>query len=305
MHRELSKSRTSPQPSPFDRLRVYGSFVRFSHSVFALPFALAGMLLALRGRGLFPFFPAGLFWIVVAMVAARSAAMGFNRLVDARMDALNPRTAMRELPRGAMTMREAIAFVVAASVVFVAAAWRLNPLCFALSPVALAIAFWYSLAKRYTTWTQLFLGLSMAVAPVGGWLAAGGRGGWEPWLLAAAIGMWVGGFDVLYACQDLEFDRAHGLRSIPVRFGVRASLAISRAMHTIAVACLLALALVAPLGPIYLAGVAAVAAMLVYEQSLVRADDLSQVKRAFDLNGYVGILYLLVLTVALYGPWQR
>jgi 4-hydroxybenzoate polyprenyltransferase len=288
-----------------NRLRTYASFVRVSHSVFALPFALAGMLLALRERGPYPFFPAGLLWIVVAMVAARSAAMGFNRLVDARMDALNPRTAMRELPRGAMTVREAIAFVTLASVVFVLAAWRLNPLCFALSPVALGIVFWYSLAKRYTTWTQLFLGLAMAVAPVGGWLAAGGRGGWEPWLLASAIGTWVGGFDVLYACQDLEFDRAHGLRSIPVRFGVSTSLAISRVMHTIAVACLLALALVAPLGPIYLAGVAAVAVMLLYEQSLVRADDLSQVKRAFDLNGYVGILYLLVLTVALYGPWQR
>jgi 4-hydroxybenzoate polyprenyltransferase len=284
--------------------RVYASFVRFSHSVFALPFALAGMLLALRERGAYPFLPAGPVWIVVAMVGARSAAMGFNRLVDARMDALNPRTAMRELPRGAMTVREAIAFVTASSVVFIVAAWKLGPLCLALSPVALGIVFWYSLAKRYTTWTQLFLGLAMAVAPVGGWLAAGGRGGWEPWLLAAAIAMWVGGFDVLYACQDLEFDRAHGLRSIPVRFGVSISLAISRVMHAGAVACLLALALVAPLGPIYLAGVAAVAAMLVYEQSLVRAGDLSQVKRAFDLNGYVGILYLLVLTAALYGPWR-
>jgi 4-hydroxybenzoate polyprenyltransferase len=211
---------------------------------------------------------------------------------------------MRELPRGVMTRREAIVFVALASMVFVYAAWRLNPLCFALSPVALAIVFWYSLAKRYTTWTQLFLGLAMSVAPVGGWLAVGGRGGWEPWLLAAAIGAWVGGFDVLYACQDLDFDRAHGLRSIPVRFGVPASLAISRLMHVVAVACLLGLAVVAPLGPVYLAGVAAVALMLVYEQSLVRADDLSQVKRAFDLNGYVGILYLLALVASLYGPWQ-
>jgi 4-hydroxybenzoate polyprenyltransferase len=226
--------------------------------------------------------------------------MSFNRLADARMDALNPRTANRELPRGAMSTREAIVFITAASALFVYASWQLNPICFALSPVALAIVFWYSLAKRYTTWTQLFLGLAMAVAPVGGWLAAGGRGGSEPWLLAAAIGTWVGGFDVLYACQDLDFDRAHGLRSIPVRFGVPASLAISRGMHVIAVACLVGLAFVAPLGRVYLAGVGAVAAMLVYEQSLVRADDLSQVKRAFDLNGYVGILYLLVLVVALY-----
>jgi 4-hydroxybenzoate polyprenyltransferase len=280
------------------RLRVYASFVRISHSVFALPFALAGALLAAQHTELKW---AAVGWILVAMVAARSAAMGFNRLVDARMDALNPRTANRELPRGAMTTREAVVFVAVASAAFVYATWRLNVVCFALSPVALAIVFWYSLAKRFTTWTQLFLGLAMSVAPVGGWLAAGGRGGWEPWLLAAAIGTWVGGFDVLYACQDLEFDRAHGLRSIPVRFGVPASLAISRGMHIVAVACLVALTFVVPLGRVYLAGVAAVAAMLVYEQSLVRADDLSQVKRAFDLNGYVGILYLIVLAVSLYG----
>jgi len=279
------------------RLRTYASFVRFSHSVFALPFALAGALLAAERS---PVTWTTVAWIVVAMVAARSAAMGFNRLADARMDALNPRTAGRELPRGAMSGREAAWFVGVASALFVFAASRLNVVCLVLSPIALAIVFWYSLAKRYTTWTQLFLGLAMAVAPVGGWLAAGGRGGCEPWLLAAAIGTWVGGFDVLYACQDLDFDRAHRLRSIPVRFGVRASILISRVMHAVAVACLLSLALVAPLGPIYLAGVGIVALLLVYEQSLVSAHDLSQVKRAFDLNGYVGILYLLVLAVALY-----
>src|SRR3954463_1667809 len=284
------------------RLRTYASFVRVSHSVFALPFALAGALLAAQHTAVTW---ATIGWILVAMVAARSAAMGFNRLVDARMDALNPRTAMREIPRGVMSPREASVFVIVSSLVFVFASWRLNARCFALSPVALAIVFWYSLAKRFTTWTQLFLGLAMAVAPVGGWFAVGGRGGWQPWLLAAAVGAGGGGLDVLYARQDLEFDRAHGLRSIPVRFGVPASLAISRAMHVIAVACLLALALATPLGPVYLIGVAVVAAMLAYEQSLVRADDLSQVKRAFDLNGYVGILYLLALVAALYGPWQR
>ena len=234
------------------------------------------------------------------MVAARSAAMGFNRLVDARFDALNPRTANREIPRGVMSAREAIAFVVVAAAVFVYAAWRLNPICFALSPVALAIVFWYSLAKRYTSYTQLFLGLAMAVAPVGGWLAVGGRGGLEPWLLALAIGAWVGGFDVLYACQDLDFDRAHGLRSIPARFGVRSALAISRAMHAVTVVCLLAIGAATPLPWFYYAGVGIVAALLVYEQSLVRPTDLSQVKRAFDLNGYVGILYLVVLALSLW-----
>ncbi|HEX2344399.1 MAG TPA: UbiA-like polyprenyltransferase [Vicinamibacterales bacterium] len=279
------------------RLRTYASFVRFSHSVFALPFALTGALLASR---YVPLTWERVGWIVVAMVAARSAAMGFNRLADARFDALNPRTASRELPRGVMLSGEAIAFVFVACAVFILAAWKLGPICFALSPVALAIVFWYSLAKRYTTYTQLFLGLAMAVAPVGGWLAAGGRGGWEPWLLGLAIGMWVGGFDVLYACQDLAFDRAHGLRSIPVRFGVGGALIISRVMHAIAVAALAALGAIVPLGGIYLAGVAAVAVLLVYEQSLVSERDLSQVKRAFDLNGYVGILYFLTTALAVY-----
>jgi 4-hydroxybenzoate polyprenyltransferase len=279
------------------RLRTYLSFIRFSHSVFALPFALAGALLAAR-HATATWGHIG--WILVAMVAARSAAMGFNRLVDRHFDALNPRTANREIPRGAMSAAEATAFVIVASALFVFAASRLNPLCFMLSPVALAIVFWYSLAKRFTTWTQLFLGLAMAVAPVGGWLAVGGRGGLEPWLLALAIGAWVGGFDVLYACQDIDFDRAHGLQSIPVRFGVPAALTISRGLHVITIVCLLALAWVTPLSALYFAGVGVVALLLVYEQSLVAADDLSQVKRAFDLNGYVGILYLLVLAAAIY-----
>jgi len=280
------------------RVLTYLSFVRFSHSVFAMPFALAGALLAARHVSVA--WPT-VAWILVAMVAARSAAMGFNRVVDARTDALNPRTANRELPRGAMSTVEASLFVIASSAVFMVASWMLSPLCLWLSPVALAIVFWYSLAKRYTSYTQMFLGLAVAVAPVGGWLAVGGRGGWEPWILALAIGTWVGGFDVLYACQDLEFDRAHGLQSIPVRFGVPASLRISRVMHVVTVAALLALPFVTTLPRIYDMGVIAVVApMLGYEQSLVRATDLSQVKRAFDLNGYVGILYFLVLAVSVY-----
>ena len=281
----------------FRRLRAYLSLVRISHSVFALPFALAGALLASREH---PIGWTTLAWILVAMVAARSAAMGFNRLVDARFDALNPRTASREIPRGVVGRREASWLVVVSSAVFILACWRLGPVCLALSPVALAIVLWYSLAKRYTTWTQLFLGLAMAVAPVGGWLAVGGRGGWEPWLLAVAIGAWVGGFDVLYACQDVSFDTAQGLRSIPVRFGVARSILISRVMHVAAVVCLASLAWVTPLPWFYEVGVGLVAALLAYEQSLVRVDDLSQVKRAFDLNGYVGLLYLAVLAVSVY-----
>jgi 4-hydroxybenzoate polyprenyltransferase len=279
------------------RLAVYGSFVRFSHSVFALPFALTGALLAWREH---PFSWAQVGWVVVCMVGARSAAMGFNRLVDARFDALNPRTAMRELPRGAMSLREATIFVLISSVVFVYGASRLNTLCLVLAPVALAIVFWYSLAKRFTTYTQLFLGLAMAVAPVGGWIAAGGRGGVEPWLLGLAIGLWVGGFDILYACQDVDFDRGHGLRSIPVRFGVPGAILLSRVMHMATVGAMVALWSVAELPTLYLGGVALVAVLLAYEQSLVSADDLSQVKKAFDLNGYVGIVYFAATALALY-----
>lgn len=279
------------------RIATYLSFIRFSHSVFALPFALTGALLAWRVA---PFAWSQILWMMVAMVAARSAAMGFNRLVDARMDALNPRTSAREIPSGAMSRREATLFVLVSSIVFMAASTFLNPLCGILSPLALLIVFWYSLAKRFTSYTQLFLGLAMAIAPVGGWLAAGGRAGWEPWLLGLAIGLWVGGFDILYACQDVEFDRAHGLNSIPVRFGIAKSLWISRAMHAGTIACMAGLALLVPLGPIYLAGVALVAGLLIYEQSLVSERDLSQVKRAFDLNGWVGILYFVTTGLALY-----
>jgi 4-hydroxybenzoate polyprenyltransferase len=280
-----------------NKFRTYFSFVRFSHSVFALPFALTGALLAWRER---PFAWAQVGWIVVCMVAARSAAMGFNRLVDARFDALNPRTAMRELPRGAMSQPEATGFVLVSAAVFVFAAAQLSTLCLMLAPVALAIVFWYSLAKRYTSYTQFFLGLAMAIAPVGGWIAAGGRGGVEPWLLGLAIGLWVGGFDILYACQDVEFDRTHGLRSIPVRFGVANAIQLSRAMHVATVIVMALLWSAAGLPLLYLAGVAFVAILLTYEQSLVSADDLSQVKKAFDLNGYVGIVYFAATALALY-----
>jgi 4-hydroxybenzoate polyprenyltransferase len=281
------------------RLRTYASFVRFSHSVFALPFALVGALLASRAV---PLTWSRIAWIAVCMVTARSAAMGFNRLVDAGYDARNPRTARRELPRGAMSRAEAAAFVVLMSILFMAAAAQLSMLCLVLSPLALAIVFWYSLAKRFTSYTQLFLGLAMAVAPVGGWLAAGGGAGWAPWLLGLAIGTWVGGFDVLYACQDLDVDRREGLRSIPVRFGVPGALRLSRAMHIITIAMLAALGVVEDLGMVYFAGVTGVAVLLAWEQSLVHAHDLSQVKRAFDMNGWVGILYFVTTAASIYWP---
>lgn len=280
------------------RIRTYLSFVRFGHTVFALPFALTGALLAGLEADLTW---ARVGWIVLAMFVARTAAMAFNRLVDARYDALNPRTRGREIPRGRVSRREAGAIVVAAATAFVAVTYPLGPVCFALSPVALAIVFWYSLAKRHTAYTQVFLGLALAVAPVGGWLAAGGGWSWTPWLLALATGAWVAGFDMIYACEDIDFDRSHGLRSIPARFGVERALRLSRLFHAVAVAGLAVLAWAVPLGPVYLAGVGGVALLLAYEQSLVSAADLSRVKQAFDLNGYVGVLYLAMTAVAIHG----
>lgn len=279
------------------RIRTYVSFVRLSHTVFALPFALTGAILAAQTA---PLTWGRVGWIIAAMVTARTAAMGFNRVVDSRYDAMNPRTAGRELPQGVMTSREAVMLVVGASLAFVGVTFMLGAICFVLSPVALGLVFWYSLAKRVTTYTQLYLGLALAVAPVGGWLAAGGRGGWAPWLLALGTAMWVAGFDILYACEDVEFDRQQGLHSIPARFGVSRSLWISRSFHLVAVVSLATVAFVMPLGPLYLVGVTGVGMLLVYEQSLVRSDDLSRVKQAFDLNGYVGLLYLASTTAALY-----
>jgi 4-hydroxybenzoate polyprenyltransferase len=266
--------------------------------VFALPFALSGALMAALST---PITWGRVGWIILAMVTARTAAMGFNRIVDAGYDAENPRTASRELPRNVMSRWEAWWIVVIAAVSFVGIAWVLGPLCFVLSPVALCIVFWYSLAKRFTTYTQLFLGLALGVAPVGGWLAAGGGWGWPPILLAVGTSMWVAGFDILYACEDVDFDRSQGLHSIPARFGIEKSLLVSRMFHVIAVVSLATIALVLPAGPLYLVGVTVVGLLLAYEQSMVKSDDLSRVKQAFDLNGWVGIIYLITTAASLYG----
>jgi 4-hydroxybenzoate polyprenyltransferase len=272
-----------------DRALAYGRMIRFSHSVFALPFALTSAALAAREGGVSV---RQILWIVVAMVSARSAAMGFNRLVDHSIDAKNPRTAGRELPRGIVLRGEAWAFVIVSAAGLVLASAMLNPLCLALSPLALAIVLGYSYTKRFTAASHFVLGLSLAVAPIRGRLDP------APVVLALAVLLWVAGFDTLYACQDVEFDRREGLRSLPASLGVPQALALARAMHLGTVLALLLLFGLVPLHPVYLAGVAGVAAILVWEHSLVRPTDLSQVMRAFNLNGWVSLGYFVMTAAA-------
>ena len=282
--------------SAFQRLALYGRMVKFSHSVFALPFAMASATLAAPEGGLAP---ETLAWIVVAMVGARSAAMGFNRLADHAIDARNPRTAARELPAGAMSRGEVWLFVIVSAAALVLAAWRLNPLCLALSPVALFVIFGYSYTKRFTALSHAVLGLGLAIAPVGAWIAVRGRFDLPPVLLGLAVLAWVAGFDIIYACQDVDFDRGAGLNSIPARLGVGGALRVSRALHVAAVLLLASLPAVTALHVVYLAGVVLVAVMLAYEHSLVREGDLSRVDAAFfTVNGWIGVLYLAFVLLA-------
>ena len=285
--------------SLLERARAYGRMIRFSHSVFALPFALTSAALAAQGGA-----ATGdhVFWIVVAMVAARSAAMGFNRLVDQAIDARNPRTASRELPQGIVSRGEAWLFVALSVAVFVLAAAMLNPLCLALTPVALAIVLGYSYTKRFTAASHLVLGLALAVAPVGAWLAIRGRFDLVPVVLGLAVLLWVAGFDTLYACQDVDFDRQEGLRSLPAAVGVPRALRLARLMHAGTVLLLLSLFGLAPLHSVYLAGVAVVAVILAWEHSLVGPHDLSRVMQAFNLNGWVSLGYFVVTATA---AWLR
>ena len=270
----------------------YVNFVKLPHTVFALPFALVGATLASFTRGVTI---ATLGWIVLAFTAARFAAMGFNRIVDRQIDAKNPRTARRELPAGLIGVREASIAVLLAGAVFVVAAWRLNPLCAALSPIALGWVLWYSYTKRFTHWSHIVLGIGLAIAPVGGYLAVAGT--WStPWwmLIALAVGVssWTAGFDILYALQDEEFDRAERLHSVPVMFGRRGSLAIARGLHVLTILSLGAVGVAVPVGWLYAAGVCVAAALLLYEHSLVRGDDLSRLDAAFfTMNGVISLTF--------------
>jgi 4-hydroxybenzoate polyprenyltransferase len=273
----------------------FGRMIKFEHTLFALPFALAAAAIAARGHGLSVARLAG---IVIAMAGARTAAMGFNRIVDRHIDAKNPRTARREIPAGAISVRAAWTMTLVATAVFVGAAAALGPLCLALSPVALFFLYGYSFTKRFTALCHLFLGLAIASGPAGAWIAVRGDFGWAPGLLMIAVGAWIAGFDILYALADRDFDRTTGLHSIPARFGVSGALAISALCHLVTAGALVALWSVAHLGALYLTGVVVVIALLVYEHLIVRPSDLSRLGVAFfNLNGYVSVAFFIATLV--------
>ena len=277
-------------------LKITLEMIKWEHSVFALPFALCGAMLAAGGV------PAWhqLAWIIVAMVSARSAAMAFNRLADASIDAANPRTAIRALPAGLLTPSFVSIFVLVSCGIFVLAAWQLNRLTLMLSPVALAIVLLYSYSKRLTRWSHLFLGFALGVAPAAAWIAV--RGSLDPriLLLTAAVTFWVGGFDVIYACQDHDFDRSYGLHSLPRHLGIKSALALARLFHLVMLGLLVALVIVFGLGKLAVVGVAAVAALLLYEHALVRHDDLSKLNAAFfTMNGVIAVVFFVFVAADL------
>jgi 4-hydroxybenzoate polyprenyltransferase len=276
------------------RIRTVLEMIKFEHSVFALPFALTGALLAARAtRHGWPTLRQVL-WIMVAMVAARSAAMTMNRIVDLRYDRENPRTKQRALVTGALSVGFAWLFTLLAVAVFFVAAWRLNSLALKLAPLAIAILFFYSFTKRFTTWSHLFLGFALGISPAAAWIAITGALNWRMLILCSAVTLWVGGFDVLYACQDIAYDKEAGLFSIPKNFGIAKALFIARGMHLGVIALLSWLALSFGLPWPAWVGIAVVASLLAYEHSLVKADDLSKLDAAFfTVNGYISMLFLL------------
>ena len=280
-------------PRFWKRLRLTLDMIKFEHSVFALPFALTGALLAWRDSGfqidhlLWRFT-----WIVVAMVSGRSAAMAFNRLLDWQIDGRNPRTKSRHLPAGLLSIRFAWGFTFAASLLFIWAARELGWLCFVLSPLALAILFFYSFSKRFTLFSHLILGFCLGIAPSAAWIAIRGSLDWRIVWLTAAVMFWTAGFDVIYACQDFEFDCKEGLWSIPRRFGLRHALNIARLLHIAMILCLVMLVFSFHLGALSALGIASVVALLIYEHGLVKPTDFSRVNAAFfTVNGYVSVLF--------------
>jgi 4-hydroxybenzoate polyprenyltransferase len=276
----------------FKRLRITLEMIKFEHTVFALPFALLSAILASDG---WPEAPK-LFWIVMAMVGARSAAMAFNRIVDRQIDGENPRTKMRALPAGELTQSFATLFTLASAALFVGAAWKLNPLCFRLAVPVLLIFFFYSYTKRFTSYSHLVLGFCLGMAPLGTWIAVRGDVRLTPVLLCLIVMLWTAGFDIIYACQDVEFDRQRKLFSLPKRLGVRVALNVSTGMHVLMLLLLIALFVLEGLGWVTLGGIVLVAALLWYEHSLVRPDDLSKVNASFfTVNGCISVLLLVAV----------
>ena len=277
-------------------LRVTLEMIKWEHSIFALPFALCGAMLAANGV------PSGrsLAWIIVAMVAARSAAMAFNRLADASIDAENPRTRTRALPAGTLSPAFVATFVLVSSGVFLLAAWQLNRLTLMLAPIALAVILLYSYTKRFTRWSHLFLGVALGIAPAAAWIAVRGSLDARILLLTAAVTFWVAGFDVLYSCQDYDYDRDAGLHSVPRYFGISGALWVARLFHVIMLGLLIALIVVFGLGKLAVAGVIAVAVLLAYEHSLVSAHDLSKLNAAFfTMNGVISVLFFFFVAADL------
>ncbi len=274
----------------FRRFVLFLRMIKFSHSIFALPFAFTAALMASGGMP-----RAGkLLWITLAMVGARSGAMAVNRIVDRKIDALNPRTSKRELPSGRLGLAEVLVFALLSFTLLVFASWKLNPLCLELSPVAIALVVFYSYTKRFTWASHFFLGLALSLAPLGAWIAVRGQVGAASVFLALAVVFWLAGFDILYALQDMDFDRSHGLYSVPARFGIRRSLAASRAFHVLSVLMLGAAGAIMSLGPAYWAGLVVVSGLFVYEHSLVKENDLSRLNMAFfNMNGWISVAVLL------------
>jgi 4-hydroxybenzoate polyprenyltransferase len=272
----------------FTNIKTTLEMIKWEHSIFALPFALCAAMLAAEGMPA----AAKIGWIVVCMVSARSAAMAFNRIADAKIDAANPRTAMRAIPAGALSMRFAVIFVLVACALFILGAARLNRTTFYLSPIALAVVLLYSYTKRFTRWSHLVLGFALGIAPAAAWI--GIRGSLDPriLLLTGIVTCWVGGFDVLYACQDIEFDRANALNSIPQSLGIPRALMVARLLHLLMLGLLVALVIVFGLGKLAMVGVAVVALLLFYEHSLVSAEDLSKLNAAFfTMNGVIAVVF--------------
>ncbi len=275
------------------RLRHSLDMIRFEHSVFALPFAFTGAALAFRGSGIGFAHGCGIVaWIAVAMVGARSAAMAFNRVVDREIDSRNPRTRSRHLPSGILSVRFAWFFIAASSLLFFVACWQLNALCLRLAPLALGFVFFYSFTKRFTSLSHLVLGFCLGIAPAAAWIAVRGSLDWRILLLTAAVMFWTAGFDIIYSCQDFEFDRSAGLFSLPAKIGLGPALAVSRALHLLMIGALVTLFVQMHLGLLSILGIAVVALLLAYEQSLVRPTDFSRVNAAFfTMNGWVSIAF--------------